>query len=128
MSRNPLALALLIAAVAGPGAAARDRGVPEATPDGKPVDCITLRQIRQSPVRSDQVIDFVGSGGRVYRNILPQSCPSLGFEKRFSLRTSISQLCSTDVITVLRTGPGIQSGPSCGLGKFQPVKIVKTAR
>jgi hypothetical protein len=34
----------------------------------------------------------------------------------------LSQLCSTDIITVLMMGgPGLMRGASCGLGKFQPV-------
>lgn len=105
---------------------AKPRAVPEATPDGKPVDCVQISQIRSSSVRSDQIIDFEMAGGKVYRNTLPMSCPSLGFEERFAYKTSIGQLCSVDTITVLQS-PGITPGPSCGLGKFQPVKLVKPA-
>ena len=76
--------------------------------------------IRETRVRNDRTIDFYANGGKVYRNVLPYSCPSLGFEERFSYKTSLSQLCSTDIITVL-TSPGIKRGASCGLGKFQPV-------
>ena len=61
---------------------------------------------------------------RVYRNILPNSCPSLGFEQRFSYVTSLSELCSTDIITVLYTSP-VMRGASCGLGQFQPVTLSK---
>ncbi len=90
---------------------------------GKPVDCIPLSSIRNSNVRDDRTIDFEVSNRKIYRNTLPQSCPSLGFEKRFSYRTSLSQLCSVDIITVLtNNGPGLQPGASCGLGKFQPMQ------
>lgn len=122
--------ALLIPAVlllaATPGVA-RDRGVPAATPTGAPLDCVQLRQIRATHVRSDQVIDFEMLGGKTYRNTLPNSCPSLGFEERFSYKTSLSQLCSVDIITVLQSGggSGLMPGASCGLGKFQPVKLTK---
>ena len=125
---RPLALAAILCLAALPSTAAGRRGeVPAATPNGKPVDCLSLTQIRQSRVRSDQVIDFITSGGKVYRNTLPMACPRLGFEERFGYRTSISQLCSTDIITVLNLSSPIQ-GPSCGLGKFQPVTIAKSAR
>lgn len=90
--------------------------------DGAAVDCISINQIRSSNVRDDRTIDFEVSGKKIYRNILPNSCPSLGFERRFAYRTSVSQLCSVDIITVLTSGgPGLQRGASCGLGKFQPM-------
>ena len=60
------------------------------------------------------------TGGRVYRNVLPNGCPTLGSEERFAYETSIGQLCSVDIITVLRA-PGLSRGPSCGLGNFQPI-------
>jgi hypothetical protein len=108
-------------------ASARDRSaVPEATADGKPVSCVSLQNIRSTSVHGDSVIDFHMNGGKVYRNTLPNSCPSLGFEERFLYKTSTSQLCSVDIITVLQS-PGLSSGASCGLGEFQPVKLVKTA-
>ncbi len=120
----PLA-ALTLAAFAAPSVA-RDRGgVPEASPAGAPQSCIPISGMRESHVRDDRTIDFVTSGGKVYRNTLPYVCPSLGFEARFSYATRLSQLCSTDIITVLETsgGPGLSRGASCGLGPFQPVTL-----
>jgi hypothetical protein len=93
-----------------------------ARPVGKPESCIPIAQIRESRVRDDSTIDFYTVGRRVYRNVLPHSCPSLGFEKAFSYATSLSQLCSTDIITVLHQGGGRVRGASCGLGQFQPVE------
>jgi hypothetical protein len=52
--------------------------------------------------------------------VLPQACPQLGFEQRFTYSTSLSQLCAQDIITVLQ-GPGISRGASCGLAPFQPI-------
>ena len=125
---RPLILATSLCLAAIPGMAADRRNeVPIATPAGKPLDCLATYQIRESRVRNDQVIDFYTRGGKIYRNTLPQSCPRLGFEERFGYQTTISQLCSTDIITVLNvTGP--TQGASCGLGKFQPVTIAKTPR
>jgi hypothetical protein len=120
-------LALLVIAAAAPGAA-RDRDqLPMATPVGKAETCIPLRSIRQTHVRNDHVIDFDMSGGKVYRNTLPGGCPGLGFNESFAYQTSLSQLCSTDIITVLQS-PGPQRGASCGLGQFQPVMLAKKAR
>ena len=115
------ALSLLLACAALP-AIAKDKPDPY-VPTGKAVDCVQIQSIRSTNVRDDRTIDFVMNGNKVYRNTLPNSCPSLGFEKRFSYRTSLSQLCSVDIITVLwNAGPGLQPGASCGLGKFQPME------
>ena len=116
----PATLALLAAAAP---AADRHR-VPEATPAGPAVSCLGLTQIRETRVRDDRTIDFVTRGGKIYRNTLPYSCAGLGFEQRFSYATSLSQLCSVDIITVLRMSP-LSQGPSCGLGPFQPVTLAK---
>ena len=126
-----LALALTTALVAGGGVALakRDRSVPEAKSVGAPVSCLNLTQIRESRVRSDSVIDFRTNGNKWYRNTLSHSCPSLGFEERFSYRTSLNQLCSTDIIHVLHSyGSGLQRGAGCGLGKFEPVEIAKVSK
>ncbi|MEY5006875.1 MAG: hypothetical protein RL764_191 [Pseudomonadota bacterium] len=119
-------LAGLMAATPG---FARQKPVPEAKPVGEPVNCISINQIQESRVRSDSIIDFRVSGKKWYRNTLPQSCPSLGYEERFSYRTSTSQLCSVDTIAVLQNyGSRLQEGPHCGLGKFQPVELVRPTK
>lgn len=127
--RSLIAATVLSLAASAAPAGARDRDPPLATPIGQPVSCVHLRQIRETRVHGDKVIDFHMLGNRVYRNTLPYSCPSLGFEERFSYATSLSQLCSVDIITVLQTtGPGLSRGASCGLGQFQPVELAKRAR
>jgi hypothetical protein len=120
-------LALLVIAAAAPGAARDRRPLPMATPAGKAESCIPLRSIRQSHVRNDHVIDFEMNGGKVYRNTLPNSCPGLGFDESFAYQTSLSQLCSSDIITVLQS-PGLRRGASCGLGMFQPVTLARKAK
>ncbi|GGE21345.1 hypothetical protein GCM10011529_29960 [Polymorphobacter glacialis] len=86
-----------------------------------PVSCVNIQNIRQTNVIDDSTIDFVMRGGETLRNRLPNSCPQLGFERAFSYSTSISQLCSVDIITVLQQGGGIRRGASCGLGPFTPI-------
>ena len=122
--RPTLLLLLLGLAAVAP---ARDR-VPAATPAGEPVSCLPISQLRESRVRDDRTIDFFTAGRRVYRVTLPQSCPELGFEQRFAYQTSLSQLCSTDIITVLRESGGLSRGASCGLAPFQPVTLASTRR
>ena len=99
---------------------ANQRALAEARPIGPPVDCVTVTDIRYTRVRDDSTIDFYLRGGRVYRNRLPLACPGLAFDERFSYRVNTSRLCSVDTITVFSTG-GIR-GPSCGLGRFQPIQ------
>ena len=123
MTRNMAGAIALMAAALGISADARPlRPEQEAKirPVGDAVDCIPLHSIRNTRVRDDRTIDFYMDGRKVYRNTLPNSCPQLGFEEKFLYKTSLSQLCSVDIITVL-TSPGISQGASCGLGKFQPI-------
>ncbi|WP_088182716.1 hypothetical protein [Sphingobium sp. Z007] len=118
-ARLALGLALACAALPAIAKDKPDRYVAK----GEPVSCVPIQSIRSTNVRDDRTIDFIMNGNKVYRNILPNSCPSLGFEKRFLYKTSLSQLCSVDIITVLwNGGPGLQQGASCGLGKFQPME------
>lgn len=123
--RKSLLLLPILAGLAVPGATAdrRDR-VPAATPVGEARTCLPINQLRESRVRSDRVIDFYTPGRQVYRVTLPNACPNLGFEQRFSYETSLSQLCAQDIITVLfQGGGGLQRGASCGLAPFQPVRL-----
>ncbi len=91
-------------------------------PAGDPQTCVQISQIRSTRVIDDQTIDFRMRNGTVLRNTLPNRCPGLGFERAFSYRTSIPQLCNVDIITVVVQGGGPQIGASCGLGQFVPVK------
>ena len=122
MNKLLLTATLLAAATV---ADARGRDSPVATPTGEAVSCLRLTDIRETRVRSDSVIDFITRGNKVYRNTLPNSCPSLGFEEKFAYATSTSQLCNVDIITVLQSGGGLSRGASCGLGDFQPVQLAK---
>ncbi|KQT31978.1 hypothetical protein ASG29_08930 [Sphingomonas sp. Leaf412] len=121
MTLRPIAILLLLStATAG---SARDR-IPAAVPDGAPRACVPLQKLRESIVRSDRIIDFRIARDRYYRVTLPQACPGLGFERRFSYATSLSQLCAQDIITVLMQAPPM-AGASCGLAPFQPVRIAR---
>jgi hypothetical protein len=98
-----------VAAVATAGLAtvyAREKNAAAMQAIGKPVDCVSTYQIRDTKVIDDRTIDFRMTGGKTLRNTLPYSCPSLKFEERFSYRLSTSQLCSVDVIRVLNNYGG----------------------
>lgn len=94
---------------------------------GPDVACVQLQNIRETRVRDDQTIDFIMRDGRWFRNTLPNRCPQLGFERAFSYQTSINQLCSVDIITVVVQGAGARRGTSCGLGKFTPIEPIAKA-
>ena len=128
MMRKLVPILILTAVATSGGAVQRRDRIPAATPTGEARTCIPLRQIRETRVRSDRVIDFIMAGRRTYRVTLPQPCPGLGFEERFGYGTSLSQLCRQDIITVLRQAGGPQPGASCGLAPFQPVRLVGKTR
>lgn len=110
---------------ATPGPATATSAAPAPVVAGEPVNCVQLQNIRETRVIDDRTIDFIMRDGRVLRNNLPISCPQLGFERAFTYRTSITQLCSVDIITVIQQSAGIRTGASCGLGKFTPIEPVK---
>ncbi len=122
-SRLPLALCLsLLALAAGPVLAEETAPVdPKDRAQSKMPEgaerCISLHAIRNTRVIDGSTIVFEMGGNKVLVNRLPRKCPGLAFEKRFAYRTSLSQLCNTDVITVITS---IGRGASCGLGFFEP--------
>ncbi|WP_380878378.1 hypothetical protein ACFB49_16730 [Sphingomonas sp. DBB INV C78] len=130
MKTKAMLTAALIAAVALPGAAIARQKADNlaAKADAKPESCVQIIQIRETRVRDDSTIDFYMRGGKIYRNTLPHSCPSLGFEERFAYKTSLSELCSTDIITVLQDAGGLSRGASCGLGQFQEMEKKEAAK
>jgi hypothetical protein len=99
---------------------------PAAAIAGEAQSCIPLTQISSTRIRDDWTIDFIGHGDRVWRNTLPNRCPGLKSDDAFTYSTSLSQLCSTDIIHVLRTiGGRPERGAGCGLGPFVPVRLEK---
>lgn len=91
--------------------------------NGKTVSCINLRQIRNSDPIDDYAIIFETSGNKKFLNELNGRCIGLGREERFSYKTSQSQLCRGDIITVLDTR-GSRRG-SCSLGEFQELAEIE---
>ncbi len=102
---------------------------PAATVTGPPESCIDRSQVRQTVVRSDRVIDFEMTGGKVYRSTLRNSCPGLGWDRAITYETSINQLCTTQIVYSLQNiGGAPQRGAGCSLGEFVPVEYVKKAK
>jgi hypothetical protein len=115
--------ALMVTACQQPVESAPQSKAPAIEALGPAVSCIQTSRIRDTEVHDDQTIDFNMLGGDTYRNTLPNRCPSLGFEERFTYNSTTGQLCSVDVIAVLYSDG--TRGAGCGLGPFLPVKINK---
>lgn len=130
--KAPIAVLLAIApvAVAAASMGSRPEAPRETTPaarvTGEAQSCIPIAQIQSTRIRDDSTIDFIGAGTRVWRNTLPNRCPGLRSENAFTYETSLTQLCSTDIIYVLHNyGGSPQRGAGCGLGQFVPVELEK---
>ncbi len=105
----------------GGGAA---RPIPQARITGPDQTCIPLTRITSTAVRDARTIDFMSGSREGWRNVLPQECPGLLQEEAFTYATSLSQLCSTDIIYVLqRWGSELRRGAGCGLGTFTPITL-----
>ena len=128
MKRISLTLAIALAGCA-PMAGGDDghgKNVPAARADGAARNCVSVIALHDSEVRDDWTIDFHDHGKQWYRVTLPQRCNGLGNYRAFKYETSMSELCNTDIITVMEFGgPGGGPRGSCGMGMFQPVEIGK---
>ena len=90
--------------------------------DRTPVDCLRMSLITRTKALDDQNVIFYARGKRAYRNHLPQKCPGLERENRFSYTVTSGRLCEIDTITVLQDiGFGFQPGFTCRLGEFVPL-------
>lgn len=99
---------------------------PAAEVIGEARDCLPLTQFSNTRIRDDRTIDFIGgAGNKVWRVTLPNRCSGLKSADTFSYKTSLSQLCRTDIIYPLhQTGGRYERGAGCGMGPFVPVKLV----
>ena len=99
---------------------------PAARITGPAESCVQIAQYRETRIRDDWTIDFIRDGHRAWRNTLPQRCNGLKSADAFSFKTSLTQLCSTDIVHVLEHwGNGLHEGAGCGLGQFVPVELEK---
>ena len=135
---RPFSALLIAAALVGTSAAAI-----AATPDnskneakltaalagrvaGKPVDCISLRDIRSSQIIDNTAIVYDTGGGRLFVNRPRGGAESLDSDDILVTKTYGSELCSLDTINLIDRGSRMQSG-FVGLGQFVPYTKVKAA-
>jgi len=86
---------------------------------GKPVDCISLRDIRSSQIIDDTAIVYDTGGGRLFVNRPRIGAESLDSDDILVTKTYGSELCSLDTVHLIDRGSQIQSG-FVGLGEFVP--------
>jgi hypothetical protein len=110
----------------GGQADARARNVPPAQATGPAERCIRLVEVTNSEVRNDWTIDFErGTSRQIYRAELDNRCPGLTSADAFSYNTSLTQLCTTDIIYPLHQGGGLNRGPGCGISRFIPMEVAR---
>lgn len=90
--------------------------------DAETRDCVSLNRLDDTEVIDDRTILFFLKNDEIYVNRLRNRCHGLGFEESFMYETTTGQLCSLDLITVLRDmGFGFTRGASCALTAFQRI-------
>ena len=117
MKTRPLFLLGVVAAIPLVSSTAAAAGDEDA-----PARCVTIRNIDHTVVVDDQNVLFYMLGDQIYQNRLRHPVPRLKENQPFMYRTSSSQLCRSDTITVLeRWGFGYTEGASGVLGDFMPI-------
>jgi hypothetical protein len=97
--------------------------------DDEPLDCLQIVQIKNTKIIDDQNIVFQTRNNKFYNNKLPHKCGGLKSADKFRYKTSLSQLCNVDMITVLQgSGSSMMDGATCGLGMFTPTEDPSKAK
>lgn len=92
---------------------------------GEPVNCINLRNIRSSRIIDGTAIIYE-VGNTLYVNRPPSGASFLRTNDALVTQTSLSQLCSVDIVRLFDTAARFPRG-SVGLGQFVPYKKIKPA-
>lgn len=84
---------------------------------GESVDCLPLRNIRETKPVSDYALFVQGTGGAYYINEFDDRCFNLAREKRYVHNAVVPRMCKGDVIRVLDSSGS--RGSSCVIGAFE---------
>jgi len=93
-------------------------------PAGPPLSCVPLRQLHGNKSAGEGAIVFSAAGGRRYVNRPSAGCPQMQFGRHLQFRTSGSQICRGEIVTVVEPSFGGDFG-SCVLGDFEPYRRVR---
>ena len=104
------------------GTALAENATPaDKTPES--LNCLRIVEISNTRIIDDQNIVFRTRNNRFYNNHLPHKCGGLKSAGKFRYKTSLSELCNVDIITVMNgSGESMMDGASCGLGMFTPTE------
>ena len=92
----------------------------EALPEGAR-SCLSLRSVDRIEIVDEHHILFYMRDGSIYNNHLSRRCPALRRNDTIMYRTTLNQLCSIDMFTVLNNvGGGFMPGATCSFGQFHP--------
>jgi hypothetical protein len=84
------------------------------------VSCVNQRLLRSNRGAGEGVILFEGPTNRtLYVNRPTGGCPELSSFRALRTRTTSTQLCRGDIVTIFEPSTGIEYG-SCALGNFTP--------
>jgi hypothetical protein len=92
-------------------------------PDGPPVSCVNMRELRGNRSAGGAIVFEGTTRSRLWVNNPPGGCPNLGYGRALRTVTPSTQLCRGDIATVFDTVSGMEEG-GCGLGEFQPYRRV----
>ena len=111
----------------GGAAIARERLAPEAQiaklvegrVAGKPVDCISQRDIRSSQIIDGTAIVYTSNNGTIYVNRPRGGAAFLDDDDILVTKSYTDQLCSIDIVNLIDRGSRMNSG-SLSLDQFVP--------
>lgn len=83
-----------------------------------PRQCLSMPQIRDQRIVDSAILFRVGR--QWYRNDMSSACPLLQRDRAIQTRTSSTQLCSGDLVTVFNSQANFTYG-GCALGSFTPI-------
>ena len=116
-------LALATFAFAGPVLAEDAEILNKYSNTGETENCILTYRIRDVRILNEHQILFRMYGGDAYLQE-PASCPTLRKDQALQYRTTGTQLCSMDIITLLDTGSSLMFDGTCGFSAFQKLERV----
>jgi hypothetical protein len=88
---------------------------------GDPVSCIRSSDLEGNRGIDENTILFEARGSTVYVNHTRSACPALTPYRALRLRTTSTQICSGELVTVFDPSTGIDYG-GCSLGDFVPYR------
>lgn len=127
MSAAVLAAGLTAAASAQSAEERAEARLAEFRPTGETTTCLSTSRIRQITPIDDTRWLVTTRGAGTYLNEVSRGC--FGASSPFNYlqyQVSGAQLCRGDIVHVIDTGAGMQTG-ACGLGEYQRVEPVENA-